>query len=128
MNPRFVGEQAGPFEHHLKEKLGAAFTREGVIERAYLTHADLGDRTHNVILALMAPGCDHRIIVDQVERIFTSIFHSSQHLDIAFLDHDDELGLRQICRPFFTRERHDTTQSWPAAMKKARGRSDASTR
>jgi len=109
INPHYIAEQFGPNEVRLKEKLAAEFLSERVVTRAYLVHADLRDGGgHNVILTLVAPGGDRAAILQQVERVFGSIFDKSQHLDILFLDHDanHESVLRKRCPPFFERGRH----------------------
>jgi hypothetical protein len=109
IDPRYIGEQVGPNERRLKEKLAAAFLEQRVVDRAYLVHADLGDGgRHNVILALVAPGCDRAAVVQQVGRAFESIFDHSQHLDILFVDPHDghEALLRRTSPPFFDRGGH----------------------
>jgi len=113
INPCYTGEQIGPHERRLKEKLAADFLNERVVDRAYLVHADLGDGSgHNVILALVAPNSNHAAIVQQVERAFASIFDTNQHLDMLFLDprHGHEALLRKTCPPFFDRGRHVTVR------------------
>jgi hypothetical protein len=112
IKPNYRGEQVGPFESRLKEKLAAAFVNHGIVRTAYLAHADLGDGSdHNVVLGLVAPGCDRPNIVEQVERAFASLFHGSQHLDILFLDQGGEPDIRKVCRPFFERGRLSGTTS-----------------
>lgn len=103
INPRYVGEQVGPNEHRLKDELAEAFHGGGAVSKAYLAHADLGDGSHNVVLGVVAPDRNHETVVAQVQKIFGSIFDSSQHLDILFLDPDGEADLLRVCRPFFER-------------------------
>jgi hypothetical protein len=111
INPRFVGEQVGPHERTLKEKLAAAFLNDGMVGRAYLAQADLGDGSGlNVVLGLVAPGCDQRKILDEIDRIFASIFHAKAHLDIMFLSESSHSDIQKVCRPFFERGRHTSVQ------------------
>ena len=50
---RFLGEQDGPLERILKERLVEMFRGEAAVSRAYLARADLGDGSGiHVVLGL----------------------------------------------------------------------------
>jgi len=107
--PRFVGEQDGPYERLLKEKLAAAFLNDGFVGRAYLAQADLQDGTGvNVILALRTSARNEQNMADGIGAIFAPIFHADVHLDILFLKEHSEAEVQKICKPFFERDRHTT--------------------
>lgn len=100
-NPRFVGEQDGPFERTLKDQLVAEFLRGRKVNRAYLARADYGDGKIVVILGLRAEKDMERKLVDAVGAIFAAIFGAEQHLDIFFLTNQIEDQLVKVCNPFF---------------------------
>jgi hypothetical protein len=97
-----LGEQDGPFEQVLKEELISLFRRDTSVVRAYLAKADSDcDEGVDVILAVRTHfGPDLRL-VEQVDEIFASIFSDTEHLDIIFLNEDQEVRVAAACRPFF---------------------------
>ena len=116
---RFLGEQDGPFERILKERLVETFRDEAAVSRAYLARADLGDGSGiHVVLglprsalktrvnALLAGGeeSEERRLVGKVGAIFASLFGANEHLDLLFISAPHEARLRKVCEPFFERD------------------------
>jgi hypothetical protein len=97
---KFVGEQDGPPERRLKEKLVLAFGRDRRVYGAYLARAEYEDGT-NVVLALRAEIGFEKVLVQEVASTFASMFSAQAHLDVVFLTDTNEAQLRQVCRPFF---------------------------
>ena len=99
---RFLGEQDGPSEWILKEKLADSFRRYGGINRAYLTRVDFGEGTNaGVVLGLRTQSGPDRGIVENVGAIFSHVFNAEEHLDIVFLTDDQEVQLANVCPAFF---------------------------
>jgi hypothetical protein len=102
---RFLGEQNGPFEATLKERLSGAFLEGSLVRSAYLVRvAYEGSRTAtSVALALSTtteqeePG-----LVASVGATFASIFGSHEHLDILFVREDQERAIREVCPAFYS--------------------------
>jgi hypothetical protein len=104
--PRFVGEQDGPTERILKQKLSEAFGGEPAVQRAYLARMAEGQNI-NVVLALRAnPGFEHAL-VRQVGAIFAPIFSAEVHLDVVFLTDALELELKKVCGSFYEAGKND---------------------
>lgn len=101
MDLRFVGEQDGPAERRLKEGLRQMFDSKGNVQVAYLSIAEYGDKTRNVVLCLRSRREDEADLVGEVGRIFASIFNSQVHLDVYFIEGARESEIRAVCRPFY---------------------------
>ncbi|MDE1174500.1 MAG: enhanced serine sensitivity protein SseB C-terminal domain-containing protein [Parvibaculaceae bacterium] len=98
----FLGEQDGRPERMLKEKLSKLFNFGGEIESAYLAQVDFGNGIDaSVALCLRVQGNVQEKIISYVGAAFSNIFKTDQHLDIIFLNDDQELQLKRVCRPFF---------------------------
>jgi len=99
---RFLGEQDGPPERILKEKLADFFRRDGSIDKAYLTKVDFGEGTNaGVVLGLRTQSGPDRRMVEKVGAIFAGVFNTQEHLDIVFLTDDQEAQLARVCPAFF---------------------------
>lgn len=99
---RFLGEQDGPSEQVLKNKLVDLFHSEKSVTRAYLARFDLGsDESAGVILGLKTQRGPDKKVVEKVGAVFASIFNATQHLDIAFLTDGQEDRIAKVCKPFF---------------------------
>jgi hypothetical protein len=99
---RFLGEQDGPAEQMLKSRLIELFGLAGEIERAYLVRTRLGnDNQDTVALCLRSGNPDRDKMASEVGSVFSRLFNTKEHLDILFIDDEQELQLRAVCRPFF---------------------------
>jgi hypothetical protein len=96
----FVGEQDGPPERLLKERLSAAFVFHRWLERAYLAQVRYGDES-GVALCLRCADGPYEKLAEVVSEVFKSIFGAHEHLDILFVGEKQELALRQVCRAFY---------------------------
>ena len=99
---RFLGEQDGPPERELKDKLKDIFQLDQSVNTAYLAKVIYGEES-SVIVALCLkirfktdPG-----LVEKVGRTFASMFGQQEHMDILFLSDDQESELAKVCPPFF---------------------------
>lgn len=101
---RFLGEQDGPPERILKEKLADSFRRHGGIDKAYLTRVDFGEGTNpGVVLGLRTKAGPDMGVVENVGATFAHIFNTKEHLDTVFLTDDQEAQLAKVCPAFFER-------------------------
>ena len=99
---RFLGEQDGPSERLLKEKLADFIRRDRSITRAYLARGDFGKgRDASVVLGLRTQFGPDKGMVEKIGAIFASVFNPKEHMDIMFLTDSQEVQLAKACKPFF---------------------------
>lgn len=78
------------------------FQHRKTITKAYLAAVVYGTvNTFTVALCLRAFPSPDRALVKSINTVFASIFSSAEHLDILFIDHEQEVRLMEICRPFY---------------------------
>jgi len=99
---QFVGEQDGVPERELKAKLSELFRRCCSVRRAYLAQVSYGEGITEVALCLRADFDSRGDTVERVAGIFSDIFGSHEHLDILFLNQEQEAALSDCCRTFFS--------------------------
>lgn len=104
---QLLGEQDGPTERILKEKLFLAFLDFPAIERAYLVqvaYADMSEAS-GVALCLCPPdGYEMKEVVKIVARIFSTFFNSTCSLDLITASLAQETEIRKVCNPFYDKE------------------------
>lgn len=99
---RFLGEQDGVPERELKDRLIKFFQVDQSILRAYLARVAYSDPSPLVVaLCLRSEFGPDRVVVEKIGKIFASMFGSHEHLDIIFLDGQQEHELAKVCSPFF---------------------------
>jgi len=98
----FVGEQDGPPERELKDKLTVLFGQLQLVRTAYLAlvRYDKAGPVHVALCVRGQPG-QNRMFAERVGRVFASIFGSHEHLDTLWLTPEQEVSLRQVCRTFY---------------------------
>lgn len=100
--PRFLGEQDGPPERELKAALVEFFGRDPSVRAAYLARVAYGDQaTANVVLCLRTQFGPDPGLAEKIGRIFASMFGAHEHLDLLFLNDEQENTLRKVAAPFF---------------------------
>jgi SseB protein C-terminal domain len=101
----FVGEQDGPPERELKEKLTVLFGQLQLVRTAYLAlvRYDNAGPLHVALCIRGQPG-QHRMFAQRVNQVFSAMFGSHEHLDTIWLTPDQEISLRQVCRAFYDRK------------------------
>jgi hypothetical protein len=98
----FIGEQDGPPERVLKERLIDFFKRDQSVQQAYLAKVNFGHNNPiSVALCLRTQFGTDKGMVEKVGTIFASVFGAKEHLDIVFLDDNQEASLVKVCQPFF---------------------------
>lgn len=96
----FTGEQEGPPEQLLKSRLTEFFQRDKSVLKAYLAKISIGKETE-VALCLKSQFGPDRGLAEKVGRVFQTIFNAKEHLDIIFLDSNQEEEVARVCKPFF---------------------------
>lgn len=97
---RFLCEQDGPPEGELKAALIPTLAHCASVRKAYLARVELGDPSdYNVALCVSGP--EDSDVVKAVGSVFGRIFNVSQHLDIMFLNAEQEAELETVCRTFY---------------------------
>ena len=99
----FLGEQDGPAEQQLKERLAALFEQHAGVTKAYLARAVIDGET-SVILGLGAAGVDENDLARKVGGVFATIFNPRAHLDVVFLSEDQHAAVSRVCRAFYERD------------------------
>lgn len=99
---RFCGEQDGLSERQLKERLVQFFQGDQSVRSAYLATVVYGDHSPvNVALCVRTQFGADQGLAEKIGRIFASMFGRREHLDIIFLDHEQEADLAKVCSMFF---------------------------
>ena len=99
----FLGEQDGPPERDLKERLATFFRTEREIGAAYLARVTYNDDSLNVACCIRMHVASEEDVVRRVSAIFSELFGSHAHLDILFLSQEQEAELSTVCNPFYQR-------------------------
>jgi hypothetical protein len=99
----FVGEQDGTPERELKMRLTGYFRNQQNIKKAYLAQVRYGtDASTHVALCLRLQNRDQlQATGEAVSKIFGEMFGPHEHLDIIFLDEDQETRLSKSCPSFY---------------------------
>jgi hypothetical protein len=97
---QFLGEQDGPPEQLLKDRLTEFFQRDKSVHRAYLAKVSLGEQS-GVALCLKTQFGADRGLAEKIGAIFGMVFNAHEHLDIMFLSDEQESELAKVCSPFF---------------------------
>jgi len=98
---RFLGEQDGPPERELKFRLAQFFQSDQSVTTAYLARVTYGGESFAVALCLRVRFAFEGALIEELGKIFASIFGSHEHLDIIFLSETQEVELAIVCKPFF---------------------------
>jgi len=99
---RFICEQDGAIEQEFKRRLTEVFQDRKTVTRAYLAAVDYGmPTTFTAALCLRAFPNPDTSLVKSIGIVFASIFSSTEHLDILFLDEEQEMHLKRVCRAFY---------------------------
>lgn len=104
----FIREQEGDIENKLKKELSIFLNAYNKPVRAYLVQIKYDEKIDNfyVGLCINIENEKDQYLINNIGKIFKSIFLYDQHIDILFLNHQQELSLRKICCPFFVSEGH----------------------
>jgi hypothetical protein len=98
----FVGEQSGPVEDTLKAKFSESFAQIPAVQSAYLARLSYDEtQGYSVGLCIHSNAGIDQDLQEQLGKVFAKVFSSDQYLDILFIQADQELQLRKVCRAFY---------------------------
>lgn len=98
---QFVGEQDGPVEREFKQRLIEFFGHDRRVDAAYLARVAYSDATPVVVaLCLRVKPEEERVLAESAAQVFSSMFGRHEHLDILFLDAQQETELSKVCPAF----------------------------
>jgi hypothetical protein len=98
----FICEQDGIPERDLKQKFIPLFETRDHILSAYLARVSYANPIEpNVALCIRMDKKDDIDLRKAIADIFAAIFNRKEHLDIIFIQSNQEEELRKVCRPFF---------------------------
>jgi hypothetical protein len=99
--PKHPVEQDGPPEQILKDRLREFFQCDGSVQRAYLARVSVGHQA-GVALCLKSQLAPDRGLVEKIGGVFKGVFNAHEHLDILFLNSQQEAELTRVCKHFFS--------------------------
>lgn len=97
----FLGEQAGGAEADLQEALAPVLAGAGGVHRAYLARVRYSAEGVTAVALCIRSGDRKEALLDEIGRIFRSMFGRGAALDMMFVSERQEAALRKVCRPFF---------------------------
>jgi len=98
----FVDEQDGEAERDLKAKLVILFDQLHLIKIAYLARAQYDDaESVDVAVCVRGQRGQDRMVAERVGQVFASMFSGGQHLDVVWINAEQETALAKVCRPFY---------------------------
>jgi hypothetical protein len=101
---QFVAEKTGKVETELEQKVIQTLHNYPEVDSAYLvlvTYPNASNRS--VALCVRSKGGDERAIAKSIGEDFSSLFNSSQALDILFVNDTQEEQIRRVAKPFYLR-------------------------
>jgi hypothetical protein len=98
---RFVGEQDGVPERELKERVAPLLVGSGAVERAYLARVAYGSSSPEVVALCLRATRPEDALLGEIGVVFASMFGRDQHLDMLFIDGDQDRELARVCPPFY---------------------------
>ena len=98
---RFIGEQDGIPEREFKERVVALLDGAGIVERGYLARVAYESASAEVVALCLLAEEPQGALLREIGAVFASMFGRDQHLDILFIDRDQEQELARVCAPFF---------------------------
>ena len=100
---RFLYEQDGEPERALKREIFQDLLSTAGVQRAYLARVEYDDpAAYEVALCIRGP--ESVALVRQLSARFHELAPSGVHLDILFVNEEQEARLQSVCRAFFSRE------------------------
>ena len=105
---KFIAEQDGEAEREFKQKISIFLNNQNSLVRAYLAQIRYKDNSNDFIVALClkVDKKEAQYFVEEASNIFKKMFGRCEHLDILFLDEQQELLLREVCCPFYTSKQY----------------------
>jgi hypothetical protein len=107
-NIHFLCEQDGVSEQLLKGDCGKFFITVPSVNKAYLSRVTYGDRNSSEVALCISTAIniekEKQDLVKRIEGMFAKLFSKDTHLDIIFLEAEQEKELNKVCKPFYIGE------------------------
>ena len=98
----FLCEQDGEPERNFKTILIPIFKNHIGIQRAYLARINYGnDAEENVALCIILESGKQQELANELGKAFHNFFAKGQHIDIIFINREQENALSEVCEPFY---------------------------
>ncbi len=101
---QFIGQQDGAIEREFTAKV-SEFLQESAspMLSAYLCRVHYGDpKCISVAVCIASSNSPSQELLDGIAAIFHSMFGAHEHLDMLFLNGEQQSRLRPVCKPFCT--------------------------
>ena len=96
----FMDDQDGACELRLKEAIAVLLDLDATVVRAYLIRTSCGD----ALLGLLTRDRQESgKLALQIDRAFGALLKTEMHLDVVFLDDEDDAQFWEACVPFYNR-------------------------
>lgn len=96
-----ICEQDGEIEQLIKQRFSQVFAEYAKPVRAYLVRVQYAhNHSLGVALCIRTAGEDTHL-VEQCAQQFSAVFAANQHLDILFINEQQEQTIRKQCGPFY---------------------------
>ncbi len=100
----FMDEQEGIQERRLKEAVAVLLDLDATVVRAYLVCASYNGAIDGAMLGLLTRDRQESgKLALQMDRAFGALFDTKAHLNVLFLDDEDDAHFANACAPFYSR-------------------------
>ena len=99
----FVGEQTGPAENEMKDRLRRLFAlTPQIVRRAYLARVSFGEQSAvSVVLCVRHIASIEETLQKGFKHMFSEILRRGNFYDWLILGEEHERELRKVCEPFY---------------------------
>src|SRR5690349_16818265 len=94
---RIIGEQDGIPEREFKQRVLALLDGTRIVERSYLARVAYESASTEFVALCIVAQRPHDALLQVIATVFASMFGRDQHLDILFIDRDEEQKLARVC-------------------------------
>ena len=96
----FIGEQDGPIEQELKERLTTELLKSPTVRRAYLARLGFADNNQEEVALCLSAPFDRELVI-RVQSVFKNLFPKDAYMNVLFLTESLEQEVQEVCKPFF---------------------------
>lgn len=97
----FVGQQDGDVERGFTTRVAHLLNQSGQGEVGYLCRVHYGDPNDiSIAVCIATSGKPNSTTLDGIASIFRDMFGTHEHLDMLFVNEEQESRLRAVCKPF----------------------------
>jgi hypothetical protein len=101
-NVYFIGQQDGLIEIEFTSQVSVFLEDSGTRATAYLCRLHYGTPDQvSVAVCIASPDGEQMGVVNGISSIFQKMFGQHEHLDIIFVDNDQQSSISDVCEPFY---------------------------